>query len=135
MSTSSPTLAIFCKVVDNFGDIGICWRLARQLHAEHGIDVTLWVDDLNSFRRIWPSVDADAAVQQVEGVRVRHWANQDGVFLPSDVADIVIEFWQAVQSQMPEPFETPEDYILHGSLGVNVMHGVLASLLGYMHRG
>jgi DGQHR domain-containing protein len=51
------------------------------------------------------------------------------------IADIVVEFWQAVQSQMPEVFETPEDYILHGSLGVNVMHGVLASLLGDMHQG
>ena len=51
------------------------------------------------------------------------------------IADIVVEFWQAVQSQMPEPFETPEDYILHGSLGVNVMHGVLASVLGDMYTG
>ncbi|HZW22033.1 elongation factor P maturation arginine rhamnosyltransferase EarP, partial [Noviherbaspirillum sp.] len=40
------SLALFCKVVDNFGDIGICWRLARQLQHEHGIAVTLWVDDL-----------------------------------------------------------------------------------------
>jgi uncharacterized repeat protein (TIGR03837 family) len=88
-----PTLAIFCKVVDNFGDIGICWRLARQFHAEHGLEVTLWVDDLESFQRIWPAVDTRADVQQVEGVTVRHWAGQDGVFTPADVADIVIEFF------------------------------------------
>jgi len=87
------SLAIFCKVVDNFGDIGICWRLARQLQGEHGIDVTLWVDDLRSFRRIAPAVDPQAAAQTVEGVRVRHWAGQDGVFAPQDVADIVIEFF------------------------------------------
>jgi len=92
-STFPRTLAIFCKVVDNFGDIGICWRLARQFHAEHGIDVTLWVDDLHSFQRIWPSVRVDVATQQVEGVTVRHWANQDGVFAPGEVADIVIEFF------------------------------------------
>jgi hypothetical protein len=30
---------IFCKVVDNFGDIGVCWRLARQLQAEHGLQL------------------------------------------------------------------------------------------------
>src|SRR5881398_613222 len=89
----STTLAIFCKVVDNFGDIGICWRLARQFHAEHGIKVTLWVDDLKSFQRIWPAVDTHADVQQVEGVTVRHWAGQDGVFTPADMADIVIEFF------------------------------------------
>ena len=38
---------IFCSVVDNFGDIGICWRLARQLVNEYGQAVRLWVDDLN----------------------------------------------------------------------------------------
>ena len=89
----TTTLAIFCKVVDNFGDIGICWRLARQLRHEHRIAVTLWVDDLASFRRIWPAVAVDAAEQAVDGVRVMHWTGQDGVFAPAEVADIVIEFF------------------------------------------
>ncbi|QOY93095.1 elongation factor P maturation arginine rhamnosyltransferase EarP [Massilia sp. UMI-21] len=88
-----PSLAIFCKVVDNYGDIGICWRLARQLRREHGVRVTLWVDDLASFRRICPPVDVTADAQQVEGVLVRHWRGQEGSFAPEDVADIVIEFF------------------------------------------
>jgi len=90
----SPTsLAIFCKVVDNYGDIGICWRLARQLHGEHGLAVTLWVDDLASFRRIWPQVALDTGVQEIGGVTVRHWRGQDGEFLPAEIPDIVIEFF------------------------------------------
>lgn len=91
----SPTLslAIFCKVVDNYGDIGICWRLAKQLTQEHRIAVTLWVDDLRSFRRICPDVAVDADMQLVTGVAVRHWRSQDGVFAADDVADIVIEFF------------------------------------------
>ncbi len=93
-AAAHPTsLAIFCKVVDNYGDIGICWRLARQLRREHGIAVTLWVDDLASFRRIWPAVALDAPVQEVDGVQVRHWRGQDGEFAPADVADVVIEFF------------------------------------------
>lgn len=87
------SLAIFCKVVDNYGDIGICWRLSRQLHHEHGIAVTLWVDDLSSFRRICPEVAINVEVQQIAGVTVRHWCDQDGVFSSDDVADIVIEFF------------------------------------------
>ncbi|MDC8758501.1 elongation factor P maturation arginine rhamnosyltransferase EarP [Janthinobacterium fluminis] len=87
------SLAIFCKVVDNYGDIGICWRLARQLQGEHGVAVTLWVDDLRSFQRICPELAADAEVQQMAGVTVRHWRDQDGVFAAADVADIVIEFF------------------------------------------
>ena len=92
-TVSSTSLALFCKVVDNYGDIGICWRLSRQLQREHGIAVTLWVDNLESFQRICPAVAPAAGVQVVEGVTVRHWRGQDGVFSPADVADIVIEFF------------------------------------------
>ncbi|MGV7235441.1 MAG: elongation factor P maturation arginine rhamnosyltransferase EarP, partial [Nitrosomonadaceae bacterium] len=45
---------IFCTIVDNFGDVGFCWRLARQLVSEHGLEVRLWVDDLAIFSRIAP---------------------------------------------------------------------------------
>ncbi|WP_312518333.1 elongation factor P maturation arginine rhamnosyltransferase EarP [Massilia sp.] len=90
---SAPSLAIFCKVVDNYGDIGICWRLARQLHHEHGVAVTLWVDDLASYRRICPEVDTGPELQQVQGVTVRLWRGQDGVYTPQEIPDIVIEFF------------------------------------------
>ena len=92
-NSSAPSLAIFCKVVDNYGDIGICWRLARQLWREHGVRVTLWVDDLSSFRRICPPVDTAAEVQEVDGILVRHWRDQEESFMPGDIADIVIEFF------------------------------------------
>ncbi|GAC1520591.1 MAG: elongation factor P maturation arginine rhamnosyltransferase EarP [Collimonas sp.] len=90
---TQTSLALFCKVVDNFGDIGICWRLARQLEQEHGIAVTLWVDDLRSFQRICPEISVDSEIQQIGTVTVRQWSNQDGVFTAADVADIVIEFF------------------------------------------
>jgi uncharacterized repeat protein (TIGR03837 family) len=35
---------LFCRVVDNFGDIGVCWRLARDL-ARRGQVVRLYTDD------------------------------------------------------------------------------------------
>jgi uncharacterized repeat protein (TIGR03837 family) len=89
----ATSLVIFCKVVDNYGDIGICWRLARQFAREHQLAVTLWVDDLASFRRICPEVNVEAAEQQVQGVRVLHWRGQEGDFSPADTADIVIEFF------------------------------------------
>lgn len=93
MSASPRSLALFCKVVDNFGDIGICWRLSKQWAGEYGLAVTLWVDDLQSFRRICPAVVVDVPVQTVEGVVVRHWFCQDAEFAAGDIADIVIEFF------------------------------------------
>jgi len=111
-NSSAPSLAIFCKVVDNYGDIGICWRLARQLRHEHGAAVTLWVDDLASFRRICPQVDPGAAAQAVQGVAVRHWRGQDGVHGVGDIPDVVIEFFgcelppawvEAMAARTPRP--------------------------------
>jgi uncharacterized repeat protein (TIGR03837 family) len=111
--TQTPrSLAIFCKVVDNYGDIGICWRLARQLRREHGVAVTLWVDDLASFRRICPQVAPDAESQLVDAVAVRHWRARDQAYAPHEVADIVIEFFgvdipatyiQAMAERRPRP--------------------------------
>jgi len=67
------TWDIFCKVVDNYGDIGIAWRLARGLAREHGLAVRLWVDELHAFHRIWPPIDPDAEEQACEGVKVCAW--------------------------------------------------------------
>lgn len=35
---------IFCKVIDNYGDIGVCWRLAADL-ADRGHAVRLMIDE------------------------------------------------------------------------------------------
>ena len=44
---------VFCKVVDNFGDVGICWRLARDL-AARGETVRLWIDDASALAWLAP---------------------------------------------------------------------------------
>jgi uncharacterized repeat protein (TIGR03837 family) len=79
---------IFCTVVDNFGDIGVTWRLARQLADEEGRDVTLWVDDLASFRRIEPAIDPVLENQSHRGVAIRKWRAD---FPPVEPADAVVE--------------------------------------------
>ncbi|BCK88031.1 hypothetical protein MIZ01_1830 [Sideroxyarcus emersonii] len=79
---------IFCNVVDNYGDIGVCWRLARQLANEHGQAVRLWVDDLASFQRLCPEADVMLERQLCRGVEVRHWS---AGFPAVEPADLVIE--------------------------------------------
>ncbi len=58
---------IFCAVVDNYGDIGVCWRLARQLANEQGLQVRLWVDDLRSFGKLCPELDVELERQLRHG--------------------------------------------------------------------
>ena len=52
---------IFCKVIDNFGDIGICWRLSADL-ASRGEQVRLWVDDASALAWMAPTGLADVEV-------------------------------------------------------------------------
>lgn len=89
---------IFCSVVDNYGDIGVTWRLARQLVAEHGQSVRLWVDDLQAFTRLCPQADAAAASQWHAGVEVCAWPR---TWLPVPPADVVIE---AFACELPQAY-------------------------------
>ena len=45
------TYALFCTVIDNYGDAGACMRLARELALE-GETVTLYCDDLKTLKAI-----------------------------------------------------------------------------------
>ena len=89
---------IFCRVVDNFGDIGTCWRLAQQLAGEHEADIRLWIDNLESFACLCPSISTDATVQQVGPIEIRHWQSD---FPAVDVADVVVE---AFACELPETY-------------------------------
>jgi uncharacterized repeat protein (TIGR03837 family) len=67
---------LFCRVIDNHGDIGVCWRLAADL-AERGEQVRLWVDDAAALR--WMAPDG------APGVHVLPWPRGDSVIDPGDV--------------------------------------------------
>ena len=77
---SSSHWDIFCRVVDNFGDLGVCWRLARQLALEHGKRVRLWLDGPKLLHLIAPERD--------DTIEVLPWEN---VAETTKAADVVIE--------------------------------------------
>ncbi len=87
--TPSLRWDIFCRVVDNYGDAGVCWRLARQLAAEHGLVVTLWIDDVASLARIEPALDPRRDDQVACSVRVRRCSVSQPA--PFAAPDVVIE--------------------------------------------
>ena len=76
---------IFCKVVDNFGDAGVAWRLARQLAHEHALAVRLWIDELRPLARFVPGVDSGCDMQRVDGIEIRQWRTPFAEVAPADV--------------------------------------------------
>lgn len=64
---------IFCAVVDNYGDAGVTWRLARQLRDDFGQDVTLWIDDLDTLATLAPEIRTTEKVQQCGKLTLRLW--------------------------------------------------------------
>jgi uncharacterized repeat protein (TIGR03837 family) len=89
---------IFCKVVDNYGDAGVSWRLARQLVREHDIAVTLWIDAPASLAKIASDVDGARDDQLHDGVRVRHWKDPLAQF---ELPDVIVE---AFGCGLPHPY-------------------------------
>ena len=60
----TPRWDLFCRVIDNHGDVGVCWRLATDL-AARGVQVRLWIDDASALSWMAPHGAA--------GVTVRAW--------------------------------------------------------------
>jgi uncharacterized repeat protein (TIGR03837 family) len=70
---------VFCRVIDNHGDLGVCWRLASEL-AARGENVRLWVDDPIALHWMAPSHALSS-----ERVRVLHWTEPLPDVAPGDV--------------------------------------------------
>ncbi|OYU42585.1 MAG: hypothetical protein CFE44_23165, partial [Burkholderiales bacterium PBB4] len=77
MHTSPPVTApapwcwdVFCRVIDNFGDLGVCWRLCADL-AQRGHAVRLWVDDTSALQWMAPG----ALDGKWSGVSIFPWSD------------------------------------------------------------
>ena len=70
---------LFCRVIDNHGDLGVSFRLARQL-ARRGETVRLWIDERAALR--WMA-GGDTA-----GVELRSWHDAS---VGAEPGDVVIE--------------------------------------------
>ncbi len=71
-------ITVLCKVVDNFGDIGVAWRLCRRLaKIQTKYKINLIVDDFEAFSKIESSVIArSGATKQsilIDGIEIFPW--------------------------------------------------------------
>ncbi len=89
----APKCDIFCRVVDNFGDIGVCWRLARQLAHSRGWQLRLWVDDWAVAGKIIAGLNpvTPSGGQVVEQITLQLWPSEQQAFSAEDIPHIVIE--------------------------------------------
>jgi uncharacterized repeat protein (TIGR03837 family) len=137
---SSPSLRwdIFCRVIDNHGDLGVCWRLCADL-AQRGHTVGLWVDDASALTWMAP--------QGCTGVTVHAWPTDAALQTLAQstsfaVADVVVEAFgcelpeafQALMVQGPPPvwinleYLSAEDYVARS-------HGLASPVMSGPARG
>jgi uncharacterized repeat protein (TIGR03837 family) len=90
---------IFCKIIDNFGDIGVCWRLSQQLAHEHSLQIRLVIDDIHVAQKIIPELDISKPQQNINAVEIVTWSAIETS--PCQVADVVIETFGC---ELPEPY-------------------------------
>ncbi|UZG45856.1 elongation factor P maturation arginine rhamnosyltransferase EarP [Caldimonas thermodepolymerans] len=112
---------IFCRVIDNYGDIGVCWRLAADLGAR-GEQVRLWADDLSALDWMAP--------HGAPGVEVQAWTTATRFPPPGDVVieafgcELPAEVVAGMAARQPQPawinleYLSAEDYVerCHGLL-------------------
>lgn len=86
--------SIFCRVVDNYGDIGVCWRLACMLALHHQKQVRLWLDEPQALMKILGREDSALLPITIEGVEILPWqppfeaVSEDDVVIEAFACDL-----------------------------------------------
>ena len=108
---------IFCRVVDNFGDIGVTWRLARAFARDHRLRVRLWVDDWEAFSRLCPQASAVRGRIEIDGIEVRQWPDPFPAVVPAENVieafgcDLPPGYLEAMAACEPKPLWINLEYL------------------------
>ena len=129
-NSTGKRLDLFCQVIDNFGDAGVCWRLARQLSVEYGFSVRLWIDKLAVLQKICPEIMPDRDEQKVSGISVLHWPQAFPSVSPDDIPDVVIEGFGA---RLPESYVRRMADRLRAPVWINLEYLSAESWVGESH--
>ena len=101
--SQSLTIDIFCRVIDNFGDAGVLWRLARDF-TNHGHQVRFIIDDVKTLAALAPELKDDYFSQKTSrGILVVKWDPEwDQGDCPLEPCELVIEGFAC---QIPHDYE------------------------------
>ncbi len=125
---------LFCRVIDNYGDVGVAGRLARQLAGDARRSVRLWVDDLSAFARIESRLDRAADRQHIDAIEVSRWSPYGWAGI--EPADTVIELFgcglpQAYIDAMAHAVEQTSD---HASIWIDLEYLSAEAWVDNFHR-
>ena len=71
-------ITVLCKVVDNFGDIGVVFRLCRALsELKKNLEIRLVVSNLDSFAKISKDIDSAKTFQEFCGWKIFDWNDNE----------------------------------------------------------
>ena len=110
------TIDIFCDVIDNFGDAGVCWRLASIFSCEHGFPVKLYINDAETLSKITAGLDPKKLPCLVQGVEIHDWKDAE----TSEPSQVVIEtfgcrlpiaFEHKISAARPQPIWINLEYL------------------------
>ncbi len=90
-------ITILCKVVDNFGDIGFVWRLAKNLHENFSdYKIRIVIDNLSAFKNLCPQVELNLSEQEILGIKIFSWSEEDFCYKEFSVhnPEIILECFQ-----------------------------------------
>jgi len=91
VTESTVSCTLWCRVIDNFGDAGVAWRLAKSLSQEFHWRVRLLIDEPATLAAFVPECPASAQKASVLGIEVRRWTDDAGAAEAADVPDVTVE--------------------------------------------
>ncbi len=136
LQTKTFDCDIFCDVIDNYGDAGICWRLAKDLTRKKGWKIRLFINKLETLSFLVHDVDPRQKAQICEDIYIAQWdtsltATPSGVVIETFGCRIPFEFEKAISESPLKPvwinleYLSAEDWVencnclpsIHPSLG------------------
>ena len=105
MNNKDPSISILCSVVDNYGDIGFVYRLARNLSQKNkDLKLTLIVSNLKSFAAMAPEIDPSKEIQTYNGCTVLDWNadRQCTSYFIQNPLEVVLQCFQCGRPQWME---------------------------------
>jgi uncharacterized repeat protein (TIGR03837 family) len=113
------SLDIFCHVIDNFGDIGVVYRFAKEFKLRHpSCRMRVFCDDLRPLSLLEPAADALRKIQEINGIfYINSCVCDESLFRQLGASDVVIE---AFGCEIPVSYQ--QTLLPQSAVWVNLEH-------------